>query len=152
MVKCHEVAGLGLYPPAALVIFLRWSRNQPEDRIEAFHLERADLNPPELDRAKIRDAAFKHPLRCTLVESFSRSYIINPGFQEPAVRIEQVHSHKLTAGMTGASGDKGRRCEKLAPIGCATNVAGVVVVMLDRDEVGGVMFSVAHPGRLTDRA
>src|SRR5262245_45324261 len=73
MVKSHEVAGLRLDPPAILVIVLRWSCNQAETRIEAFDLERVDLNPAEPDRTKLGDAALKDLLCCTLVQSFSRS-------------------------------------------------------------------------------
>jgi len=132
--KRHVASGLQLNSPNIIVV-LGWPCHEAKRRVEALDLKRLHLDATKLYLAKLCESLPVNAAGSLRVQLGSRPQIVNTRFEKLAALIEQEQRHKLSASTAADCRNKWRSEKKLTTIGQATNVLGVVVVVLNGDKV-----------------
>src|SRR5262245_59398853 len=101
--KCHVVAGFHGYPPCGIVLF-RFSWDKAESRTESTNPEGLDLDAGEGDLPQLVQPGVVCRATRRMVHPSSGTEGIDPGFQEPAVGLEEVQGDELLAVVPNADG------------------------------------------------
>jgi len=94
-----------------------------------------------LNRTKLCEPLLERAASALLVQLRSRAHVVDPSFEKTTVLVEKVESNELSARISANGRNERRREKELATVREATNVTGVVVIMIYRDESG-----LAHGG------
>ena len=141
-VKRHIVAGLKLNPPSILIVLWR-SRNQAERSAETFKLKRTDLNAAIIHSAKLCEALLEDMEGALLVHVRTRSQVVDVSLAKSSFGVEHVKHNELVARVPWGRRHKLRRKKELFAVRSTSDMAGMIVIVVDCDKFWRSLAHVA---------